>query len=101
MIYACRFDELKIFTVDQWKIHNTPARYVTLHGQIHHAMPVWRLFLRDGVAWFIVVFGKPIFVIRQHISDVSSCRRHGALDMGDVERHAETIACGVSLAFSK
>jgi hypothetical protein len=74
---------------------------VTLQGQIHHAMPVWRLFLRDGVAWFIVVFGKSIFVIRQHISDVSSCRRHGALDMGDAEGHAETIACGVSLAFSK
>jgi hypothetical protein len=75
---------------------------VTLQGQIHHAMPVWRLFLRDGVAWFIVVFGKSIFVIRQHISDVSSCRRHGALDMGGhAEGHAETIACGVSLAFIK
>ncbi|KAJ7274802.1 hypothetical protein C8J57DRAFT_236282 [Mycena rebaudengoi] len=29
---------------------------VTLHGNAHRVMPIWKLFLRDGVVWFLAVF---------------------------------------------
>jgi len=28
----------------------------TLYRTDHHVMPIWRLFLRDGVVWFVLVF---------------------------------------------
>ncbi|KAJ7749813.1 hypothetical protein DFH07DRAFT_1062262 [Mycena maculata] len=30
--------------------------YTTLQWSARHVMPVWKLFLRDGVVWFIAVF---------------------------------------------
>ncbi|KAJ7216118.1 hypothetical protein C8J57DRAFT_1396581, partial [Mycena rebaudengoi] len=29
---------------------------ITLHGNAHRVMPIWKLFLRDGVVWFLAVF---------------------------------------------
>ncbi|KAJ7248756.1 hypothetical protein C8J57DRAFT_1357743 [Mycena rebaudengoi] len=29
---------------------------VTLHRNDHRVMPIWKLFLRDGVVWFLAVF---------------------------------------------
>jgi hypothetical protein len=38
---------------------------VTLRGSLRQVMPVWQLFLRDGVLWFFAVFsefnGKRVF----------------------------------------
>lgn len=30
---------------------------ITLWRNAHQVMPVWKLFLRDGVVWFLAVFG--------------------------------------------
>ncbi|KAJ6533288.1 hypothetical protein DFH09DRAFT_126300 [Mycena vulgaris] len=32
----------------------------TLHRNAHHVMPVWKLFLRDGVVWFLAVFAAAV-----------------------------------------
>ncbi|KAJ6480044.1 hypothetical protein DFH09DRAFT_1341577 [Mycena vulgaris] len=32
----------------------------TLNRNAHHVMPVWKLFLRDGVVWFLVVFAAAV-----------------------------------------
>ncbi|KAJ7079263.1 hypothetical protein B0H15DRAFT_518141 [Mycena belliarum] len=37
----------------------------TMRAEIHHVMPIWQLFLRDGVVWFVVVFvatGTELFI---------------------------------------
>jgi hypothetical protein len=30
---------------------------LTMYPMDRRVMPVWRLFLRDGVVWFVLVFG--------------------------------------------
>jgi hypothetical protein len=69
---------------------------LTLQQNAQQVMPVWKLFLRDGVLWFLAVFGAwsgsgsiVWYLIGRYIYSCGWC---GAADLDDAEGDVEAVA---------